>query len=219
MPDDQQQLQAQLASAVLDLDRLAAEDLARQLLTEGADPLALIQEVIKPTADLIGEKFRCEEFFLPQLMLAGQALEASMAVLLEAVPAAGQEANRSVLIGTVKGDVHNIGKNVVAMMLRTGGFDVHDLGIDVDADTFVREAVARKVDIIALSSLLTTTMSYQRDVIDILEYRNVRQQFKVMVGGGPVTQEWADEIGADGFGQDATAGLTVARQLVQSQGA
>lgn len=214
MSDDTEQMQSQLAAAVFDLESSRAEDLARRLLDSGADPLVLIEQVVKPTADEVGDRFRREEFFLPQLMLAGQALEAVMGILLEAAPAARDASKRSVLIGTVRGDVHSIGKNVVAMMLRTGGFEVHDLGVDVDADAFVREAVARDVDLVALSSLLTTTMGYQRDVVDLLEQKGLRQRFKVLVGGGPVTQGWADEIGADGFGGDAEAGLSVARRLV-----
>jgi len=107
-------------------------------------------------------------------------------------------AKRSVLIGTVEGDIHSIGKNVVAMMLRTGGFEVHDLGVDVSTDTFIQQALARNVDIIAMSSLLTTTLPHQRDLIERLKSRGLRDRFKVLVGGGPATQAWADEIGADG---------------------
>ena len=214
MRDKLKECHSQLVAAILDLNAPEAEQLARQILADGGDPQAAIQEVIKPTADEIGEKFQREEFFLPQLMVAGQALEAAMNVFAEAVPAAEHESKRVVVIGTVKGDVHTIGKNVVAMMLRTGGFDIHDLRVDVDADTFVRQAIDRDADIIALSSLLTTTLPYQRDVIDALTERRLRERFKVIVGGGPVTQLWADEIGADGFGKDAAEAVTVAQRLV-----
>jgi methylmalonyl-CoA mutase cobalamin-binding domain/chain len=214
MQDPIRQLYDQLTSAILGLDAPGAVELARKILGAGDDPQRAIHEVIKPTADEVGLKFQREEYFLPQLMLAGQALEGAMDVFLEAAPTGGDVAKHGVVIGTVKGDVHTIGKNVVAMMLRTGGFDVHDLGTDVDIATFVREATEREADIIAMSSLLTTTLIYQRDVIEDLESRGLRDRFKVLVGGGPVTPEWAEEIGADGYGKDATEALAVARRIV-----
>lgn len=203
-----------LHDAIIDLDAGAAERFAREILDSGADAPETVAAVIKPTADEIGKKFEQEEYFLPQLMLAGEALEHALNVLLAAIPSKSAPARRSVLIGTVQGDVHTIGKNVVSMMLRTGGFEVHDLGVEVNTDTFIMEASSRNVDIIAMSSLLTTTLSYQRDVIEELKARGLRERFKVLVGGGPVTQAWADEIGADGFGRDAADGLAAARRLV-----
>ena len=217
MQDKLKECHSQLMAAILDLDKRRAEKLARQLLADGGDPQAAIQEVIKPAANEIGDKFQCEEYFLPQLMMAGGALEAAMNVFAEAIPAGEHESKRVVVIGSVQGDVHTIGKNVVATMLRAAGFDIHDLGVDVDADTFVRQAIARDADIIALSSLLTTTLLYQRDVIDALTEQGLRERFKVIVGGGPATQQWADEIGADGFGKDAVEALTVAQRLVGIQ--
>jgi len=217
MGDRAKELRAALRAAILDLDAGVAERLARESLASGGDARETIDSVIKPTADEIGEKFEREEFFLPQLMLAGAALEKAMNVLLEAVPQEQLPAKRSVLIGTVEGDIHSIGKNVVAMMLRTGGFEVHDLGVDVSTDTFIQQALARNVDIIAMSSLLTTTLPHQRDLIERLKSRGLRDRFKVLVGGGPATQAWADEIGADGFGRDAAEGLAVARRLVGSE--
>jgi len=217
MDEKVKELHETLRAAILDLDADAAERLAREILDSGGDARETIDSVIKPTADEIGEKFEQEEFFLPQLMLAGAALEQAMTALLEAVPSGEGPSKRSVLIGTVKGDIHTIGKNVVAMMLRTGGFEVHDLGVDVNTETFIREALARNVDIIAMSSLLTTTLPYQRDMIEELRSRGLRDRFKVLVGGGPATQAWADEIGADGFGKDAAEGLAVVRRLVGSE--
>ena len=217
MDEKAKELRETLRAAILDLDAGGAERLAREILDSGGDAGETIDSVIKPTADEIGEKFEQEDYFLPQLMLAGAALENAMNVFLEAVPSGEEPSKRSVLIGTVKGDIHTIGKNVVAMMLRTGGFEVHDLGVDVNTDTFIREALARKVDIIAMSSLLTTTLPYQRDLIEELKSRGLRDRFKVLVGGGPATQAWADEIGADGFGKDAAEGLAVARRLAGSE--
>ena len=214
MADQDQNLQEQMHRAILDLDRDRAENLARDLLAAGGDASEAIDAVIKPTADEIGEKFDREEYFLPQLMLAGDALEAAMNVLLEAVPDREGHGKSVVVIGTVQGDMHTIGKNVVAMMLRTGGFEVVDLGIDVATQTFVQEAVANHANIIALSSLLTTTLAFQRELIEELEAQDLRDRFKVMVGGGPASEKWARQIGADGYGKDAVEALEVARRII-----
>ena len=213
MADQDQNLQEQMHRAILDLDRDRAENLARDLLAAGGDASEAIDAVIKPTADEIGEKFDREEYFLPQLMLAGDALEAAMNVLLEAVPDREGHGKSVVVIGTVQGDMHTIGKNVVAMMLRTGGFEVVDLGIDVATQTFIQEAVANHADVIALSSLLTTTLAFQRELIEELEEQDLRDRFKVMVGGGPASEKWAQQIGADGYGKDAVEALEVARRI------
>ena len=206
---------AELAEAILGMDEARAAEVARGVVDAGGDPIAAIEQAIKPTADEIGLKFEREEFFLPQLMLAGQALNAAMDVFLAAAPADAGAAKHSVVIGTVKGDVHTIGKNVVAMMLRTGGFDVHDVGVDVPSAAFVEHAVEKEADIIALSSLLTTTLPYQREVIEELTSRDLRGRFKVLIGGGPASREWAEEIGADGYGKDANEALADARRVLE----
>ena len=213
MADQEQNLGEQMHRAILELDRDRAENLARDLLAAGGDASEAIDAVIKPTADEIGEKFDREEYFLPQLMLAGDALEAAMDVLLEAMPDSEGQGKSVVVIGTVQGDMHTIGKNVVAMMLRTGGFEVVDLGIDVATQTFIQEAVANHADVIALSSLLTTTLAFQRELIEELEEQDLRDRFKVMVGGGPASEKWAQQIGADGYGKDAVEALEVARRI------
>lgn len=218
MSQNIEEYQAQLAEAILKLDERRAVELAQEILEAGGDADRAINEVIKPTADEIGLKFQSGEFFLPQLLLAGTALEAAMKVFLEACPEQGEKVKHTVVIGTVKGDVHTIGKNVVAMMLQTGGFKVYDLGTEVEAATFVEEAQKQKADIIALSSLLTTTLEYQRDVIEELKKQNLRNDFKVIIGGGPTTPEWARQIGADGHGKDATEALEVARNLLDAGG-
>ena len=211
------ELSEKLRTAIFDLDLDAAPKLARRIIDSGGDAHEVIDGVIKPAADQIGKKFEREDFFLPQLMLAGQALEKAMAVLLEQMPSNEDFSRPVVVIGTVKGDIHTIGKNVVAMMLKTGGFNVRDIGIDIDAGRFVDEAIEAKADIIAASSLLTTTLGYQRDLLEELEGRGLRDRFRVMIGGGPATQGWADEIGADGYGKDAAEALAVARRLTEGR--
>ncbi|MCL5103193.1 MAG: cobalamin-dependent protein [Armatimonadetes bacterium] len=205
---------AQLRAVILGLDVSGSESQAKRILAEGGDARDVIDRLIKPTADEIGDKFDRGEFFLPHLMLAGNALESAMNVLLAALPVGEGMVQHSVVVGTVKGDIHTIGKNIVAMMLRTGGFTVHDLGVDIDAQTFVREAIAHSADIIALSSLLTTTLPYQKDVIQELKTQGVRDKFKVIIGGGPATPEWAQEIEADAYGKDAAEALVEAKRLV-----
>ena len=213
MPDKAGDLKTRLRESILNLDRSEAESVAEEALSKGIDPHEMIDEVIKPTADEIGVKFDREEYFLPQLMLSGEALEAAMQVFLTAIPVAEHVAKKTIIIGTVKGDIHSIGKNIVAMMLRTGGFEVHDLGVDIESKDFVKEALEKKANIIALSSLLTTTLPYQREVIEELNELNVRDRFKILIGGGPASREWADEIGADGYGKDATEALKEARRI------
>ncbi|MBM3956762.1 MAG: cobalamin-dependent protein, partial [Gemmatimonadetes bacterium] len=169
------------------------------------------------TTDILAQRFDTGELFLPHLVLAGEAMTEAGRVLEPALPAGSLESMKVVVIGTVEGDLHSVGKNIVAMMLRTGGFDVHDLGVDVRSGTFVQRAMDLNADIIALSCLMTTTLPYQREVIEDLDSRGLRGRFHVMVGGGPVTREWADEIGADGFGRDAGEALSEARRLVAAR--
>jgi methanogenic corrinoid protein MtbC1 len=215
--EEVQSLYRRLAGEILEQDAERAAQTARELLAAGADPQQTVEAVIRPTADEIGAKFQREEFFLPQLMLAGQALEAAAGVLVEAIPTGDREAQPTVVIGTVQGDVHTIGKNIVAMMLRTGGFTVHDVGVDVTAGAFLRAAQEHQADLIACSSLLTTTLPYQRDVIEELTAQGLRDRFKVLIGGGPCTAEWAEQIGADGYAKDAIEALAVARRLVGTE--
>jgi corrinoid protein of di/trimethylamine methyltransferase len=199
----------------LNLDKAEAESIAGGALKKGIDPHEMIDQVIKPTADEIGEKFDREEYFLPQLMLSGEALEGAMQVLLSAMPAAEHTEKQTIVIGTVKGDIHSIGKNIVAMMLRTGGFEIHDLGVDIESADFIKAAQEKNADIIALSSLLTTTLPYQREVIEELNEQKTRDRFKVLIGGGPSSRDWAEEIGADGYGKDATEALKEARRITE----
>lgn len=205
-----------MAQAVIDGDDEAAEALARQALDGGVDPLEAINKGLTPGMDVVGELYATGEYFLPDLILGGEAMKAALAVLEPALAAAGQERQvlGTVVLGTVQGDIHEIGKSLVGSMLSANGFRVHDLGIDVEAEEFVVRAREYGADIVALSALLTTTMLHQRDVIEHLSEAGLREQVKVMVGGSPVTQAWADQIGADGFAEDAANAVTVAKRLM-----
>lgn len=204
-----------MTQAIVDGDQEIAADLTRQALEQSVHPMDAINHGLLPGMDRVGESFSCGEAFLPELVMAGEAMKAAIDVLdpvLNRLGSARQVAGK-VVLGTVQGDIHDIGKTLVGSMLTANGFEVHDLGVDVAAEAFIEKAVAVGADIIGLSALLTTTMINQRDLITRLEKQGLRQRFKVMVGGAPVTRSWADEIGADGFSEDAIGAVAIARQL------
>lgn len=206
----------QMAQAVIDGDDDEAAALAEQVVAQGMDPLEAINKGFTAGMDVVGELYSTGEYFLPDLILGGEAMKAALAVLEPALKASGQsrEVLGTVVLGTVKGDIHEIGKSLVGSMLAANGFEVHDLGIDIESSEFVVRSQEYKADIVALSALLTTTMLQQREVIEHLVEAGVRDQLKVMVGGSPVTQEWADQIGADGFAEDAAGAVVAAKRLM-----
>lgn len=205
-----------MAQSVIDGDTDTASALARQVLEQGFDPMEAINQGFTAGMDMVGELYSSGEYFLPDLILGGEAMKAALAVLEPALKAGGR--HRKVLgrvaLGTVKGDIHEIGKALVGSMLAAHGFEVFDLGIDVDADVFVAKAREFNADIVALSALLTTTMLRQREVIEHLAEAGLGERVKVMVGGCPVTQMWADQIGAAGFAEDAAGSVVVAKRLM-----
>jgi len=205
-----------MAQSTMDGDPEVAERLARQAIAQGIDPLDAINKGFVVGMDYVGEQFGLGEMFLPDLVLAGEAMKAAIAVLEPEMVKRGTERQMlgKVVLGTVEGDIHEIGKTLVGTMLSASGFQVYDLGVDVPTNTFVEKARQVNADIVGLSALLTTTMARQRDVIEALNDQGMRPQVKVMVGGAPVTDNWADEIGADGYGEDAIGAVTVAKRLV-----
>jgi len=211
-----QELFKQMSQAVIEGDDELAAALAQQSLDQGVPPLDAINKGFTEGMDVVGELYSTGEYFLPDLILGGEAMKAALAVLEPALKAAGQsrEVLGTVVLGTVKGDIHEIGKSLVGSMLAANGFEVYDLGIDIEATEFVAKAREYKADIVALSALLTTTMLHQRDVIQHLAEAGLRDRVKVMVGGSPVTQGWADDIGAEGFAEDAAGSVVVAKRLM-----
>ena len=210
------ELFAGLRQAVIDGDATASAALAEKALADGVPPLEAIDNGLVPGLSYVGEQFGLGELFLPDMMLAARAMQKAMDVLEPEL--VRQSAQRHVVgrvvIGTVKGDIHEIGKNLVGMMLSTSGFQVHDLGVDVPPDRFVEAAKEHNADIVGVSALLTTTMAGQRTVVQALAAAGIRDRVKVIVGGAPASESWAAEIGADGYTEDAIGAVALARRLM-----
>ena len=205
-----------LSEAVQAYDSGAAAEAARAAMENGISPVKSIEKGLAVGLRVIGDKFEEGELWLPHLVLGAEAMEAAVKVLEEHMPLEELEATRrgTVVIGTVEGDLHDLGLRIVASMLRANGFRVHDLGCDTSSMDFIDKAKEANADIIALSSLMTTTMPFMKDVIEALEAAGTRDQYKVLVGGGPVSKEWAKGIGADGYGRDAAEAVRVAMELL-----
>ena len=205
-----------LLRAIVDLDEEKGKEAAVKLIEEKINPLEGVEKGLSKGMKIVGDKFNKLEIYLPEMMMAADVFGSVMEVLKPHISAESLDKVKrgTVVIGTVKGDIHGIGKDIVAMLLETAGFTVHNLGVDVAASTFVEEARKAKADIIGLSSLLTTTMPTQKDVIDVLKERGERDKHIVMIGGAPTSQAWADEIGADGYGETAESAVSLALELV-----
>ncbi|UCC61902.1 MAG: corrinoid protein [Anaerolineae bacterium] len=190
--------------------------LTRQALDAGLEPMAIVNQGLVPGMDVVGEKFQTGEYFLPHLIIAANGMQQAMAMLEPELKARQQavQAAGTVVIGSVAGDIHEIGKSLVATMLSASGFQVYDLGVDVPTENFVTKVRETGADLLGLSALLTTTMIVQRQVIEALREAGIREQVKVIIGGAPVNQEWANTIGADGYAEDAVGAIELARRLV-----
>jgi 5-methyltetrahydrofolate--homocysteine methyltransferase len=205
-------LSQKLFDAIVDGHAQLAESLVEEELKAGADPVALISETMIPAMDEVGKLFQEEEFFVPELLLAGRAMKAAMEPLRPLLAAAGAQPAGVVLAGTVKGDLHDIGKNLVVSMLEGASFKVVDLGTDVWPEKFVEAVREHHPQIVCLSALLTTTMTAMRTTIEAIESAGLRREVKIFVGGAPISESYANEIGADGYGATATDAVALARR-------
>jgi corrinoid protein of di/trimethylamine methyltransferase len=203
-----------LHDAILRGDSKTAALVTRDALAEGAEPMELISKHMIPAMDEVGRLFQCEEYFVPELLLAARAMKGSLELIRPLLAARGQRPLGRVIIGTVKGDLHDIGKNIVASMLEGGGFEVTDLGADVAPDRFVEAIQRSNANLVCLSALLTVTMPSMRTTIEALKQAGVRERVKVLVGGAPVTRQFAQQIGADGYSEDAPGAVALARQMI-----
>ena len=204
----------QLAEAIIAGKVPAAVSLVKEAIEEGIKPGEILNNGLVAGMNVVGEKFKANEFYVPEVLIAARAMQNAMNVLKPELQKQGVESKGVVAIGTVKGDLHDIGKNLVAMMMEGAGFEIMDLGVDVKPEQFV-EAARKGANVICMSALLTTTMPSMLETIDALKEANIRGMTKVMVGGAPVTQSYCDEIGADGYAADAASAVDKAKELLE----
>jgi corrinoid protein of di/trimethylamine methyltransferase len=212
------ELYQSMAQSIFNGDEDLAAQLARQAVQDGLDPLAAINQGFVIGLEQVGQQFNCGEAFIPDLVMAGEAMKAALAVLEPELARRGtaRQTLGRVVIATIQGDIHDIGKTLVGTMLSASGFEVFDLGVNVPIPAIIEKARAVQADIVGLSALLTTTMVNQRVAIQELDKAGLRPPLKVMVGGAPVTRGWAAEIGADGYSEDAIGAVAVAKQLLSA---
>lgn len=202
-----------LAQAIINGKAPEAKALTESALAEGVSPAEILNQGLIAGMNVVGEKFKNNEFYVPEVLIAARAMKTAMEVLRPQLAKSGVQPIGKVAIGTVRGDLHDIGKNLVAMMLEGAGFEINDLGVDVKPERFV-EVAKEGADIVAMSALLTTTMPAMKDTIDALKAEGVRDKVRVMIGGAPVTQNYCDEIGADGYAPDAASAVDKAKELL-----
>jgi 5-methyltetrahydrofolate--homocysteine methyltransferase len=204
----------ELYDAVVNGDAKATHSITQQAIQDGVDPLKLVNEYMIPAMDEVGRRFEANEYFVPELLISARAMKASLDIIRPLLTARGDKPAGKVAIGTVKGDLHDIGKNLVASLLEGGGFEVIDLGVNVTPEKFIETVRDKNANIIAMSALLTTTMPAMRTTIEALKQAGVRNQVKVLIGGAPITQKYADEIGADGYSETAVGAVALAKKAV-----
>jgi 5-methyltetrahydrofolate--homocysteine methyltransferase len=208
-------LSSDLYDAILNGDAKKAHAATQAALAAGATPLQLISESMVPAMDEVSRLYEAEEYFVPELLLAGRAMRSALELLRPLMTASGEKLSTRIVIGTVKGDLHDIGKNIVGSMLEGGGFEVIDLGADVSPEKFVAAVEEQKPQIVCLSALLTVTMPAMKTTIEALKTAGVRTQVKVLIGGAPVSQKYADEIGADGYSENASGAVGLVKTLLR----
>jgi corrinoid protein of di/trimethylamine methyltransferase len=210
------ELLAKIKDSLVEGEPESTVALTEEALQEGYEPMMIIKEGLVPGMKMVGDKFSCGEYFLPELVIAADGMQQAMGLLEPELLARNErmEVPGTVVLGTVKGDIHAIGKSLVGTMLTANGFKVHDLGVDVPVEKFLAKVQETGADILGLSALLTTTMLEQKAVIDALAESGLRGKVKVVVGGAPVSYSWAEEIGADGFAEDAMGAVQLARRLL-----
>ena len=204
----------ELYDAILNGDAKKAHAATQTALAEGTDPMQLIAESMVPAMDEVGKLFEAEEYFVPELLLAGRAMKSAMELIRPLLVASGQNMAVRVIIGTVAGDLHDIGKNIVASMLEGSGFEVIDLGADVSPAGFVAAIKERNPHVVCMSALLTVTMPAMKTTIDAIKSAGLRTQVKILLGGAPVTRQYAESIGADGYSENASGAVSMVKSLL-----
>jgi corrinoid protein of di/trimethylamine methyltransferase len=207
----------QLKKAILEGDKETAERVSNEVVELGVDPLVVVETSVLEAVNIVGERFEKGIAFLTELVMTGNAAQASVNILKDEIKRLGKtiKSRGKVVIGTVQGDIHDIGKTIVASLLIANGFEVYDLGIDVPPEDFIDEIRKVNADVVGLSALVSTTLKGQKDTIEAIEKAGLRDKVKIIVGGAPVTEEWAKNIGADAWTTDATEGIKKIKDLVQ----
>ena len=204
-----------ISEALVAMNEKKVKELVREALDKGVFAKEILNEGLIPGMDIVGEKMESGDMFIPEVLMSAKAMSAAVEILKPLLGDEGLTAAGKVVIGTVKGDLHDIGKNLVVMMLESAGFEVHNLGVDIGPEDFVKAIKEKEPNLLALSALLTTTMSMMKQTIDAVTESGLRERVKVMIGGAPVTQKFADEIGADGYAPDAGSANKLAKALLQ----
>jgi dimethylamine corrinoid protein len=213
MPQGKEQIFKQLSDSVVDMDEGKAVEIAHIAIQEGVDAYEAIDKGLADGMERAGQLFEEEEYFIPELLMCSDAMYAGLDVLKPHIKTDNLGEKRKIVIGVVEGDTHDIGKNLVKIMLETAGYDVIDLGRDIKPQAFVDKAEEIAADIIALSTLMTTTMEGMAEVIKLLQQQNIREKYKVMIGGGPISQSFADKIGADSYAINAADAVRLAKKM------
>ena len=203
-----------LADSIIAGDNVKSKEITQKLVDSGVSSSEILNEGLVPGMEVVGRQFKANEMYIPEVLIAARAMHAAMDIIKPMLSESGAKMKGTVIIGTVQGDLHDIGKNLVGMMLEGGGFSVIDVGVDVSAEKYVEEAKKSGAKLIGLSALLTTTMPVMKDVIAILKTDSSTADVKVMVGGAPLTQEYSDSIGANGYAPDASSAVDLATKLL-----
>jgi trimethylamine corrinoid protein len=211
---DREKLFKEAQDIIIRCENGRVEEAAKRALSEGVEPLEMINEGFRVGITRMGDLFERGEVFLPELIQSAEVMKRATEILMESLPKGTETERGTVVIGTVRGDIHDIGKILVVTMLQANGFEVFDLGHDVETEKFIEKAQEINADIIGTSSLLTTTMKHQRELEEELKKSGMKDKFKTIVGGAPVTQRWADRIGADAFAENATAAVKKVQSLL-----
>ena len=218
--EEEDELFLEIQQSIIDLDEERTEELTKQAIDEGYDPLDILQKGLTKGVKTVGDKFGRGEVFLPELAMSADCMRAGVQhvdPLLADLELDDEDTGGKFLIGTVDEDIHNIGKNILITMLKANGFEVVDLGVEIPNEEFVEGVKEHDPDVLGMSALMTMTMDHQQEVIELLEEEGLREDLKIMVGGAPTSQEWCEEIGADGYGDNADAAVEVAKKLVEEQ--
>jgi len=205
----------ELANSIITGDNVKSKKITQKLVNKGINPTEILNDGLIPGMDIVGEKFSAGEYFIPEMLIAARAMHSAMDVIKPLLSASDIPSKGTVVIGTVQGDLHDIGKNLVAMMLEGKGFTVVDIGIDIAAEKFIEEVKKNNANIVGISSLLTTTMTEMKEIIEMFRADDSVKDVKIMIGGAPITQEYADKIGADGYAPDAASATDLAKNLLK----